>query len=180
MLRVNLLPWRETHRDRRYRTWRRLALIGIAVEIALMLFYGWRYRDQQRLDEKRQNTVATYHAALEAQTAAVNGLKKDLQQAEHLALQGQRRFVSTLRYAQLLQHLSQSIPAGAWVTQLHQNGGQLRLDGQAQAYSEVLALSQALRQEDLLPQVQLREVKQPAAGALTFSLHAPLASLDNL
>lgn len=174
MLQVNLLPWRKTYRQRRYRAWRALALVSIATEIALMLLFSWRYRDQLRLDEARQSSVTAYHAALEAQAGAVNRLKKDLQQAEHLALQGQRRFDSSLRYAQRLQHLSQSMPSGAWVTQLHQNGGHFRLGGQAQDYSEVLALSQALRREDLLPQVQMHEVRLLAASALSFSLNAPL------
>lgn len=178
MLRVNLLPWRETYRIRRYRTWRALALAGIALEITLMLLYGWRFYQQRRLTEDRQTTAIAYQAALVAQAATVNGLKKDLQQAERLALQGQRRFDRSLHYAQLLQHLSQSIPQGVWVTQLHQSAGQLRVNGQAREYGEVLALSQALRHKDLLPQVQLREVKQLSASGLTFNLTAALATLE--
>ncbi len=179
MLRVNLLPWRENYRDKRYRLWRGLLLAGVTLEMALMLLFGLHSQHQLRLGESRQTELITQHAALQSQLETVNLLKSDYQRAERLALQGQQRFERSMRYVQILQHLSQTIPQGVWVTQLHQNSGEFRLDGASESYSDILALSQALRHEGFLPKITLREVKQLPASALSFSFNAALVTLGN-
>lgn len=179
MLQVNLLPWRETHRNKRFRFWHWLLLIGVAMEIVLIVLFAWRSQQQLRQSESRQAEFNASHNALQAQLETVNKLKNAVQRAELLALQSQQRFERSLRYTKLLQHLSQVIPPGVWVTQLHHSGDQFKLDGQGESYSNILALSESLKRESLLPQVQLREVKQLATGSLYFSFNAALASLEN-
>ena len=176
MLQVNLLSWRAACRDKRYRFWRTLLLAGVAAEIALMLLFGWQNQRRQSHAESFHAYLSHHHAALQAQLEKVNTLKNALQQAERVSLQSQQRLERSLHYAQLLQHLSKNIPQGIWLTQLHQNGGQFRLEGQSEGYSDILALNQALRREDLLPLVQLREVKQLPASSLFFSFNAALAA----
>lgn len=178
MLRVNLLPWRERQRQRGYRLWTRVFMIGMAAIAAALLLAGFFHRQlnqQRELSLKRQSD---YRTALQSQFERVNALELAYRRAEQINVQMEQRFDRSLQYVQLLRHLSQVMPQQVWATRLSQNAANVVLEGRSANYEAVLALDSALPHDALFPRIQLREVKQLPAEELSFSLNATLQSAE--
>lgn len=173
-LHVNLLPWRERRLDKRRRFWLTAALLGFTAQALLLLLLVGRAQLQLSADATQLAFLAIRHAALNTQLDKVSALKAEHQRIEAQNLLSQQRFASSLRYVQVLQHLSRAVPQGVWIRQMTQDASELKLEGRGEDYNRVLSLSQSLRTDALLPKVHLREVKQLPAEALSFSLSAVL------
>ncbi len=137
MAKINLLPWRAERRERRKREFfTHLAIAAVAAVVLVLLWGFWvslRINDQNN----RNAYLKTQIQQLDAQIAEI----KNLQQVKDHLL-ARKRIIEKLQSSRsqmvhLFDEIVQTIPAGARLTGLKQQGDKLTLDGVAQSNATV-------------------------------------------
>ncbi|HZZ77381.1 MAG TPA: PilN domain-containing protein [Gemmataceae bacterium] len=137
MAKINLLPWRAERRERRKREF--FAHLGIAAVAAIVLVLLWGFWMSLRIDN--QNNRNEY---LQGQIAQLDSKITEIQNLQKVKkhLLDRKRIVEKLQSSRsqmvhLFDQVVQTIPAGARLTSLKQQGDKLTLDGVAQSNATV-------------------------------------------
>lgn len=137
MAKINLLPWRAERRERRKRDF--FARLGLAAVVAVVLVVLWAFWMSLRI--QNQNGRNAYLQAqiknLDAKITEIQGLQKVKDR-----LLARQRIVEKLQASRsqmvhLFDQVVQTIPSGARLTSLKQQGDKLTLDGVAQSNATV-------------------------------------------
>jgi len=137
MAKINLLPWRAERRERRKREF--FAQLAVAAVAAIVLVALWGFWTSMRIDN--QNDRNTYLQGQIQQLDAKITEIKNLQKVKDQLL-ARKRIVEKLQASRsqmvhLFDQMVDTIPAGARLTALKQQGDKLTLDGVAQSNATV-------------------------------------------
>jgi len=137
MAKINLLPWRAERRERRKREF--FTQLGIAAVAAIVLVLLWGFWMSLRIDN--QNNHNDY---LQGQITQLDSKITEIQNLQKVKrhLLDRKRIVEKLQSSRsqmvhLFDQIVQTIPAGARLTSLKQQGDKLTLDGVAQSNATV-------------------------------------------
>lgn len=137
MAKINLLPWRAERRERRKREF--FAQLGIAAVAAIVLVLLWGFWMSLRIDnqDSRNNYLQGQITQLDSKITEIKNLQKV---KKHLL--DRKRIVEKLQSSRsqmvhLFDQIVQTIPAGARLTSLKEQGDKLTLDGVAQSNATV-------------------------------------------
>ncbi|WHZ19529.1 MAG: Type IV pilus biogenesis protein PilN [Rhodanobacteraceae bacterium] len=137
MAKINLLPWRAERRERRKREF--FTHLGLAAVAAIVLVLLWGFWMSLRISNQneRNEYLKAQIQQLDAKIAEIKNLQKV---KDHLL--ARKRIVEKLQSSRsqmvhLFDQVVQTIPAGARLTSLKQQGDKLTLDGVAQSNATV-------------------------------------------
>ncbi|MGH8183098.1 MAG: PilN domain-containing protein [Rhodanobacteraceae bacterium] len=137
MAKINLLPWRAERRERRKREF--FTHLGIVAVAAIVLVLLWGFWVSLRISNQneRNSYLKGQITQLDAKITEIANLQKV---KDHLL--ARKRIVEKLQSSRsqmvhLFDQMVQTIPAGARLTSLKQQGDKLTLDGVAQSNATV-------------------------------------------
>ena len=137
MAKINLLPWRAERRERRKREF--FTQLGIAAVAAIVLVLLWGFWMSLRIDNQnnRNDYLQGQITQLDSKITEIQNLQKV---KKHLL--DRKRIVEKLQSSRsqmvhLFDQIVQTIPAGARLTALKQQGDKLTLNGVAQSNATV-------------------------------------------
>ncbi len=137
MAKINLLPWRAERRERRKREF--FTHLGLAAVAAIVLVLLWGFWMSLRIDNQngRNAYLKDQITQLDAKITEIKNLQKV---KDHLL--ARKRIVEKLQSSRsqmvhLFDQIVQTIPAGARITSLKQQGDKLTLNGVAQSNATV-------------------------------------------
>jgi type IV pilus assembly protein PilN len=137
MAKINLLPWRAERRERRKREF--FAQLIVAAIAAVVVVLLWGFWTSMRIDN--QNSRNAYlQGQIQQLDAKITEIKNLQQVKDHLL--ARKRIVEKLQASRsqmvhLFDQMVDTIPAGARLTGLKQQGDRLTLDGVAQSNATV-------------------------------------------
>jgi len=172
MTRINLLPWRETHRQEKNKEF--YVVLGLCAAIAAAVgFGGLKYaEDKVAFQEKRNARLDTEIALLEEELAAIRELEETksnlLARMEIIQqLQGQRpQIVHTFH------EVAGRLPDGVFLTSMKQVGNaQLIIEGRAESNARVSALMRRMDRSEYFDNPKLDVIEaDKVEGISTFKL----------
>jgi len=172
MTRINLLPWRETHRQEKNKEF--LVLLGLCMALAGGIgFGGYSYaQDKVAFQEKRNARLDREIALLQAELREIETLeetKNDLLERMDIiqTLQGQRpQIVHTFH------ELASRLPDGIYLTSMRQLGDKrLVLEGRAESNARVSALMRRMDRSDYFKDPRLEVIESDQEDRIsTFKL----------
>ena len=137
MARINLLPWRAERRELRKREFFMQLAVAAAIAVAVVILWGL-FMDARISNQNARNDYLTGEIKqLDAQIAEIKDLQKTKSQ-----LLARKQIIEQLQenraqMVHLFDELVKTIPDGARLTALKQNGDVLTLDGVAQSNATV-------------------------------------------
>jgi type IV pilus assembly protein PilN len=144
MANINLLPWRDAHRQEKKKEF--LGLLGVVVVIAAISAFGWNLVANNRLDNQhsRNQLLKNNIATLEKQVAEIKELKKRRQDLlDRMAviqnLQGNRPDI-----VKIYDEFVRAVPDGVYFTKMERKGNEISLQGFAESNNRVSALMRKL------------------------------------
>ena len=137
MAKINLLPWRAERRERRKREFFTHLVIAFVAAVVLVLLWGFWVSLRISNQNERNDYLTGQITQLDAKITEIQNLQKV---KDHLL--ARKRIVEKLQSSRsqmvhLFDQIVQTIPAGARVTGLKQQGDKLTLDGVAQSNATV-------------------------------------------
>lgn len=137
MAKINLLPWRAERRERRKREFFTHLAIGFIAALVLVLLWGFWVSLRIGNQNDRNEYLKGQIAQLDAKITEIQNLQKV---KDHLL--ARKKIVEKLQSSRsqmvhLFDQIVQTIPAGARITGLKQQGDKLTLDGVAQSNATV-------------------------------------------
>ena len=137
MAKINLLPWRAERRERRKREF--FAQLVIAAIAAVVLVALWGFWTSMRIDNQNDRN-AYLQGQIQQLDAKITAIKSYQKEKDHLL--ARKRIVEKLQASRsqmvhLFDQMVDTIPAGARLTGLKQQGDKLTLDGVAQSNATV-------------------------------------------
>lgn len=137
MAKINLLPWRAERRERRKREFFTHLVIAALAAIGLVLLWGFWMSLRISNQNERNEYLKAQIQQLDAKIAEIKSLQ---QVKDHLL--ARKRIVEKLQSSRsqmvhLFDQIVQTIPAGARLTGLKEQGDKLTLDGVAQSNATV-------------------------------------------
>lgn len=137
MAKINLLPWRAERRERRKREFFTHLVIAFVAAVVLVLLWGFWVSLRIGNQNERNDYLTGQITQLDAKITEIQNLQKV---KDHLL--ARKRIVEKLQSSRsqmvhLFDQIVQTIPAGARVTGLKQQGDKLTLDGVAQSNATV-------------------------------------------
>lgn len=172
MTRINLLPWRETHRKEKNQEF--YVVLGLCAAIAAGVgFGGLKYaKDKVSFQEQRNARLDNEIALLQEELAAIRELEETksnlLARMEIIQqLQGQRpQIVHTFH------EVATRLPAGVFLTSMKQVGdSKLEIEGRAESNARVSALMRRMDQSDFFDNPKLDVIEADKnEGISTFKL----------
>lgn len=137
MAHINLLPWRENQRKERKRKFG-LQLLGVAALAGLAALY-WHMLVQQKIEHQNSR-----NALLKAEIAQVDKKIVEIKDIEKRRAQLIARMniiqdlqVSRPQIVHLFDELVETIPEGAYLVNLNQQGNRIAVKGRAQSNARV-------------------------------------------
>ena len=137
MAKIKLLPWRAERRERRKREF--FTHLGIAAVAAIVLVLLWGFWVSMRISNQNER-----NAYLKGQITQLDAKITEIQNLQKVKdhLLARKRIVEKLQSSRsqmvhLFDQIVQTIPAGARLTSLKQQGDKLTLDGVAQSNATV-------------------------------------------
>jgi type IV pilus assembly protein PilN len=182
MPRINLLPWREELRQKRKKEFL-LALLG-AVLMGGLLSYGYKLTVQGQISGQRaRNTMLRDQIAeLDKQIEQISGLetqKNRLLARMQIIDQLQR---SRPEVVHLFDELVNTLPEGAYLTEVNQTGTRIQIKGSAQSSTRVSALMRNIDDSAWLKNPGLDVVETDQSGpakTANFTVFANEVSLSD-
>lgn len=177
MLKINLLPWRETLRKQQQQNFVLALGAGVLLSCLLLLVAYWRIAALQEYQQQRNILLSNALQEADKTISKVNAIKQQKQTllAKIEAIQAVQE--SRSQSAHLLVELSNTIPDGIFLTQFKQKGNALSFSGKAHATAKVSAYMQAIEASPWLSSPKLQVIQAEARGAGSdFMLHARLDS----
>lgn len=172
MTRINLLPWRETHRKEKNQEF--YVALGLCAAIAAGVgFGGFKYaQDKVAFQDQRNARLDTEIALLQEELAAIRELEETksnlLARMEIIQqLQGARpQIVHTFH------EVATRLPAGVYLTSMKQVGNdKLEIEGRAESNARVSALMRRMDQSDFFSNPKLDVIESDKTeGISTFKL----------
>ncbi|MFK8082082.1 MAG: PilN domain-containing protein [Granulosicoccus sp.] len=172
MTRINLLPWRETHRIETNNEF--YVVLGLCCCLAGVIgFAGFKYaQDKVNFQEQRNSRLQSEVALLQEELKEIKELEETknnlLARMEIIQqLQGQRpQIVHTFH------EIASRLPDGIYLTAMKQSGtSQLVLEGQAESNARVSALMRRLDRSDYFAGPRLDVIETgDADGISSFKL----------
>jgi len=172
MTRINLLPWRETHRREKNNEF--LAVLGLCMFIAAGIgFGGFKYaQDKVDFQDKRNARLNTEIALLQAELREIETLEETknalLERMDIIqTLQGQRpQIVHTFH------EIAGRLPDGVYLTSMQQMANQqLVLEGRAESNARVSALMRRMDRSDYFKNPRLEVIESDQNDRIsTFKL----------
>ncbi len=137
MAKINLLPWRVERRERRKREF--FAQLVVAAIAAIVLVGLWGFWTSMRIDSQNDRN-AYLQGQIQQLDAKITEIKNLQQVKDHLL--ARKRIVEKLQASRsqmvhLFDQMVNTIPPGARLTGLKQQGDKLTLDGVAQSNATV-------------------------------------------
>jgi type IV pilus assembly protein PilN len=178
MPRINLLPWREEQRKERKLAFL-VALGGAAVAAAVaMVGVGLFFNSLLDGQEQRNEHLRVEIRELDKQIEKINDLEQQKQ-----------KFIARMQIIEKLQRsrpeivhvfdeLVHTLPDGAYLTAVHQNGTRLKIDGVAQSSTRVSTFMRNIDGSQWLrnPELEVVETKAGQALGSNFTLFADQVS----
>lgn len=182
MPRINLLPWREELRQKRKKEFL-LALLG-AVLMGGLLSYGYKLTVQGQISNQRaRNTMLRDQIAeLDKQIEQISGLEtqKDRLLARMQIIDQLQR--SRPEVVHLFDELVNTLPEGAYLTEVNQTGAHIQIKGSAQSSTRVSALMRNIDDSEWLKNPGLDVVETDQSGpakTANFTVFADEVSLSD-
>jgi type IV pilus assembly protein PilN len=137
MAKINLLPWRAERRERRKREFFTHLIVAFVAAVVLVLLWGFWVSLRIGNQNDRNEYLKGQITQLDAKITEIQNLQKV---KDHLL--ARKRIVEKLQSSRsqmvhLFDQIVQTIPAGARLTGLTQQGDKLTLDGVAQSNATV-------------------------------------------
>ena len=137
MAKINLLPWRAERRERRKREFFTQLVVAFVAAVVLVLLWGFWVSLRISNQNDRNEYLKGQITQLDAKITEIQNLQKV---KDHLL--ARKRIVEKLQSSRsqmvhLFDQIVQTIPAGARLTGLTQQGDKLTLDGVAQSNATV-------------------------------------------
>lgn len=158
MTRINLLPWRETHRQERKKEF--MATAVAMVILALLCGYAWNSWVKSRIDwqESRNQLLRSEITVLNRQVAEVTELQqrrqRTLERTEVIqSLQSDRSDI-----VRIFDQLVRAVPDGVYFTSLERRPHQLALQGFAESNNRVSSLMRQLDASEVFSDPNLTRV----------------------
>ena len=173
MTKINLLPWRETHRKEKNQEF--YVALGVAALLAAGVGYGGlKYADEQvAFQTKRNQKVESEIAKLQLELKEIEKLEETknnlLARMEIIQqLQAMRPQV-----VHMFQEVAERLPDGVFLTAVNQQGkNQLVLEGRAESNARVSALMRRLDQSEYFSGPRLEVIQADKEdGISTFKLN---------
>lgn len=161
MTRINLLPWRETHRREKNNEF--YVVLGLCLALAAGIgFGGFKFaEDKVNFQVKRNDRLESEIALLQAELKEIEALEetknKLLARMEIIQqLQGQRpQIVHTFH------EIARRLPDGVYLTKMEQLGeSRLVLEGRAESNARVSALMRRMDRSDFFDNPKLEVIEQ--------------------
>ena len=180
MIRLNLLPYRETRRVARLRQFAVL-LGGVAVIGVLVVLLGFTVFDARlQMQNARNEYLKTEIAKLDKQISAIHELKKETQE-----LLARKQVVESLQTnrsdaVHLLDQLVRLMPEGVFLKSIDQHGDVVHLQGYAQSSARVSSLMRNLDSSPWLSNATLIEVKAATIQGIQANEFSMDVHMNNL
>lgn len=172
MTRINLLPWRETHRQEKNKEF--YVMLGFCMAIAAGIgFGGLKYaEDKVDFQAKRNQRLNTEIAQLQEELREIEALEETknalLERMEIIrTLQGQRPLI-----VHTFHEVARRLPDGVYLTNMKQQGARsLMLEGRAESNARVSALMRRMDRSDYfkLPRLEVIQAEDDEQTS-TFKL----------
>lgn len=179
MPRINLLPWREEERTRREKQFKNAA-IGIIVLAVLVVGY-WHHAMSSDIDKQnmRNQFLESEITKLDKRIDEIESLRKT---RKHLL--ARMRIIEQLQQSRpqivhLFDQLVRTLPDGAHLNSVKQNGDTLRLKGIAQSSARISTYMRNISDSDWLADPNLAVIKARNKGGghhKAFTLAAKVAA----
>lgn len=155
MAKINLLPWRAERRERRKREF--FTHLGLAAVAAIVLVLLWGFWVSLRISNQNDRN-AYLKAQIQQLDAKITEIKNLQQVKDHLL--ARKRIVEKLQSSRsqmvhLFDQIVQTIPAGARLTGLKEQGDKLTLDGVAQSNDTVAKYMRSIEASPWMGPAQL-------------------------
>lgn len=155
MAKINLLPWRAERRERRKREFFTHLVIAALAAIGLVLLWGFWMSLRISNQNERNEYLKAQIQQLDAKIAEIKSLQ---QVKDHLL--ARKRIVEKLQSSRsqmvhLFDQIVQTIPAGARLTGLKEQGDKLTLDGVAQSNATVAQYMRSIEASPWMGPAQL-------------------------
>ncbi len=172
MYQVNLLPWRQRRNRRRaVLLILTLTLVMLLTGAAIgLLAFHWR---GERADLTARLGQWQRQAQWEARQQL--GIQRRTEQYRRLAhsLKIYRQTASdNRRFSRLLDQLPTLLPAGLWLTGLHQQDGNVVISGCCERYGDIVSLRRRLVDSALFTHLHWQEIGQRENGYFSFTFQA--------
>ena len=160
MTRINLLPWRETHRREKNNEF--FVILGLCMAVAAGVGFGGLKYAQDKVDfqERRNARLDTEIALLQEELREIDALEKtksDLLERMDIIqkLQGQRpQIVHTFHEAAV------NVPDGVYLTAMKQLGdGRIVVEGRAESNARVSALMRRMDRSEYFAKPRLEVIE---------------------
>ena len=172
MTRINLLPWRETHRREKNNEF--FVVLGLCMAVAAGIgFGGYKYaEDKVDFQDRRNARLDREIALLQKELREIKALEKTkndlLERMEIIQkLQGERpQIVHTFQEAAL------NVPDGVYLTEMKQVGGnRIEIQGRAESNARVSALMRRMDRSEYFSDPRLEIIQAERDDSIsTFKL----------
>ena len=161
MVRLNLLPWRETKRQHQKRVFIAASLAAVSVTLAAALASYVVIDDMIQYQESPNTLLPTEIASLDRKIKEIKEIEKKkrdvLARMEIIQeLQGLRPEI-----VHLFDEIVTAIPNGLYLTGLKQTGTTVVLEGRAQSYGRISELMRRINASAWLANPTLKIIKEP-------------------
>lgn len=177
MTRINLLPWREAHRQQKQQEF--FAMMFAGALFAGGIVYGGMQFMQSKIDfqDRRNQYVQTQINSLQSELKEI----KELESTKNKLL-ARMDIIQTLQsqrpeLVHIFHELANRLPDGIYLTSMDQEGKSMVLQGRAESNARVSALMRRLDQSDWFanPELDIIQADQQQ-GISTFKLSLGIES----
>lgn len=137
MAKINLLPWRQAHREQKRREF--VVILSVVAVTAVVAAFLWKSNYESKIENQnaRNQLLQKEIAVLDKQVQEIAKLKKtrdDLLARIRViqALEGTRPLI--VRY---FDELVRIVPDGLWITSLDKKGRTISVEGVAESYNRI-------------------------------------------
>ncbi len=148
MANINLLPWREEHRQAKKKEF--FTLCGMVLVLVVLVAFAWDRFENARIENQqtRNQLLKTEIAKLEKRVAEIKELKKRRQEMIDRmqviqSLQGNRPEI-----VKIFDEFVRTVPDGVFFVKVERKGGVLSLEGYAESTNRVSALMRQLHEAE--------------------------------
>jgi len=164
MIRINLLPYRDAHRQGQIVQYILVALAALALTLVLVLSsYSWAALQLSDAEDRLKN-VRGENQALKIKIGELSKFKEvqaEVQKKLDLVDILQR---GRFRSLESIQGLSVAIPENVWLTDVKDTGGSISISGLGESNRAVSAFMRALENQPVFSGVNLKLIKRESKG----------------
>ena len=171
MAAINLLPWRERHRQRKNRQFTIALILSFVLSmVGAAAVWGYLYQSKLNLIAANQYLIENntlLEAALQHDQLMKQRREKTLAQSKHV----EKLANYQMELVQLWSDLATVIPTSLYLTEFRRERASVMLRGNTIESSQVSKLGSYLQQNKSLQQAQIKFIKTMASGTQSVSNH---------